>query len=284
MSIKLRAASVSILVNVSLLITKIIVAVITGSIGLIAESVHSMFDLLASFLAYMGIRKAEEPCDDVHHFGHHKFENLSSLLQALLITGTSLIIIWESYQKFRNPTPIANSWVGIILMLITIPVTLLTSRYLSRIAKEAGGSQALEADSAHFTTDVMGSVAVLLGLTAAHFGLSIGDPIAALIVGLIMLYISIHFVINSFRAFMDCSPDKETIAKIKRIIAREKKVKNFHNLKARVAGSHVLIEFHIRVDKNMKAEEAHHISHALKDNIMRKVPQVKHCTIHIEPD
>ena len=284
MSIKLKAATTSIIVNILLLITKIIVATITGSIGLIAEAAPSSFDLIASFLAYLGIKKAEEPSDEGHHYGHQKFENLSSLLQALLITGTSFIIIWESYQKFLNPTPIKNSWIGIILMIITIPVTLLTSRYLSKIAKEAGGSQALEADSAHFTTDMMGSIAVLIGLITVHFGFNLGDPIAALIVGFIMLYISIHLMIDSFKVFLDYSPDKKTVMKIEKIIKSEKRVKSYHKLKGRLAGSQVFIEFHIHVAKNMNVKEAHEISHLLKDKIMKKMPQIKHCTIHIEPD
>jgi cation diffusion facilitator family transporter len=284
MSIKSKAASTSIIVNVTLLATKIIVAIITGSIGLIAESAHSLFDLVASLLAYIGIKKAEEPSDDRHHFGHQKFENLSALLQALLIIGTSIFVMLEAYQKFIHPSPIENSWVGIILMIITIPVTILTSKYLSKIARDAGGSQALEADSAHFATDVMASIAVLLGLIIARFGFGFADPLAALIVGIIMLYISIHLIKESFKGFMDYSPDQNTIIRIKRIISSEKEVKSYHNLKARIAGSNIFIEFHIRVDKNMKVAKAHEISHALKDKIIRKIPQIKHCIIHIEPD
>jgi cation diffusion facilitator family transporter len=284
MSSKLKAASVSIAVNIALLVSKIVVAIFTGSIGLIAESAHSSFDLIASFLAYFGIKKAEEPSDENHPFGHHKFENLSSILQAFLITGTAFIVIWEAYKKFINPTPVENSWIGIILMAITIPVTLLTSRYLAKAAKKSGGSQALEADSAHFTTDVLGSIAVLTGLTMVHFGLGFGDPLAALCIGIIMLYISIRLIQNSLKVFMDYSPDTATLNKVKRVIEKNPDVKSFHNLKARMAGSHIFLEVHIRVDKNMSIKEAHSISHQLKDRIMRRASQVKHCTIHIEPD
>jgi cation diffusion facilitator family transporter len=284
MSSKLKAASVSISVNVVLLFSKIIVAILTGSIGLIAESAHSLFDLLASFLAYLGIKKAEQPSDDKHHFGHHKFENLSSMLQALLITGTSFIVIWESYHKFLKPTPVENSWLGILLMIITIPVTLLTSRYLSKMAKSSGGSQALEADSAHFFTDVLASVAVLIGLLLVHFGFGYGDPLSALIVGVIMLYISIHLLRTSFKVFMDYGPDAATLKQIEVIIIKDKRIRSYHNLKARMAGSQIFLEFHIRVEKKMHITTAHEISHQLKDRILRKIPQITHCTIHIEPD
>jgi len=283
MGTKSRAAVVSMMVNISLLITKIIVALLTGSIGLLAESAHSLLDLVASVLAYFGIKEAEKPGDDQHHFGHHKFENLSALLQALLLAGTGFIVMWGSYQKFMHPTQIQNSWVGIILMVITIPVAILTSRYLSRKAKESGGSQALEADSAHFTTDVLASIAVLLGLIGAHFGLIIADPIAALAVGIIMLYISIHIIVGAYKVFMDYGPDQKTMLEIKKIISADKRIKNHHSLKARLAGNNIFLEFHIMVNKNMTVKEAHEISHKIKDKLMQKIPEIKHCTIHIEP-
>jgi len=99
---KLKAASVSVCVNITLLLSKIFVAIITGSVGLLAESVHSSFDLIASMLAYAGIKKAEEPDDYTHLYGHEKYENLSSLLQAFIITGTSFIVMWEAYHKLKN--------------------------------------------------------------------------------------------------------------------------------------------------------------------------------------
>jgi cation diffusion facilitator family transporter len=284
---KLRAASVSIGINIALLLSKIIAAIITGSVGLLAEAIHSSFDLIASVLAFIGIKKAEEPDDLNHHYGHEKFENLSSLLQALIITGTSFIVMWEAYHKFKNPTPVENSMIGIILMAVTIPITYLTARYLSKIAKAEGGSQALEADSSHFTTDVLGSIAVLLGLLMVKFGMGWGDALAAFIVGLIMLYISIELGIHSFYVFMDFSPDKSKIAKIKRVLdsSRKKKmIMSYHKLKARMAGSKILLEFHILVPKKLDIATAHQISADIKRAIKKAVPEVKEATIHIEPD
>jgi len=243
--------------------------------------------LIASVLAFVGIKLAEEPDDHNHHYGHEKFENLSSLIQALLITGTSFIVMWEAYQKFKNPAPIENSLAGLILMIVTIPITFFTAKYLAKVAKKEGGSQALEADSAHFTTDVLGSIAVLVGLILVHFGFGFGDPLAAFIVGLIMLYISVELMVHSFHVFMDSSPDKETMAKIKRVIdnARKRKaIRSYHKLRARMAGSKIFLEFHIQVEKHLDIVAAHKISSEIKHKIRRAVPQVKDATIHIEPD
>jgi cation diffusion facilitator family transporter len=281
---KLGAATISICINTLLLATKIIVAFITNSIGLYAECAHSLFDLLASVLAYLGIKKAEEPSDHSHHFGHEKFENLSSFLQAILITGTSLVVLFEAYQKLSSPSEIENSELGIILMAISIPVTYLTSKYLSDTARKEGGCQALEADSAHFLTDVASSISVFVGLVFVRLGYSIGDPLAAFAVGLIMLYISIELGMRSFVVFMDFSPDKKIMNQITAILVREKRITRFHKLRARVAGSKIFVDVHIHVSHNMPIDTAHMISHELETSIIREVSNVKEVNVHIEPD
>jgi len=287
MTKKLKAAAVSISVNTTLLISKIALALLTNSIGLLAESAHSLFDLLASVLAWLGIKKAEEPDDHNHHYGHEKFETLSSFLQALLITGTAFIVMWEAYKKFQNPEPVTNSEWGILLMILTIPVAYLTAKYLSKTAGKEGGSQALEADSAHFSTDILGSVAVLAGLIMAKFGFKIGDPLAAFAVGAIMLYISIHLGKKSFWVFMDFCPEADRMELIEKILNKtrtEGRIIRYHKLKARMTGSKILLEFHIHVPKNLSIVEAHQIASDVKKELKQLVPEIKEATIHIEPD
>jgi len=281
---KLKAASLSIAVNMVMVFAKFFVASITGSIALFAEVAHSFFDLIASLLAYWGIRKAERPSDATHHFGHYKYENLSSFLQALLITGTAFVILFEAFQKLFHASPVDNSEWGIGLMMISIPISYFTSRYLSDTAKKAGGSPALESDSAHFTTDIVASVSVLFGLVAVYFGFPMGDPIAAFLVGLIMLYISYDLLKHSYRVFMDVSPDRETMRKIEEILNSEKRISRFHKLRGRMTGSSIQIDVHIHVRHDMEVKSAHRISHEIKSRIMKKVPAVKDVQIHIEPD
>lgn len=280
---KLGAAALSVAVNAGLLLSKLAVAAITNSIGLYAECAHSLFDLVASVLAYLGIRKADEPSDTTHHFGHEKFENLSSALQAILITGTSFIVIYEAYKKLSAPPDVNEPALGIALMLVSIPVTYLTSRYLGEMAKKEGSS-ALEADSAHFTTDVLGSVSVLAGLVLVKLGYNIGDPLAAMAVALIMLYISMGLLHRAFVVFMDFSPDRQTMAKIKGVLIAEKRITRFHKLRARIAGSRILVDVHIHLPHGTPVEAAHAISHEIESKILRDVPAVKEVSIHIEPD
>ncbi len=284
MAKKLGAAAVSVGVNVALLLSKLAAAFLTGSIGLYAESAHSLFDLLASVLAYLGIRKAEEPSDETHHFGHEKFENLSSLLQAMLITGTAGIVMFEAYQKLSGPSVVENSEVGIALMLVSIPITYLTSRFLADTARKEGGSHALEADSAHFLTDVGSSLAVLAGLVFVRLGYPIGDPVAAFLVGAIMLVISVELGMRSFVIFMDFSPDRRIISRIEDVLEKEKRITRYHKLRARTAGSRIFVDVHIHFPHNTDIVEAHQVAHDIENEIIRAVPQVKEVSVHMEPD
>jgi len=283
MAQKLGAASLSIGVNIALLASKVGAAYVTGSMGLLAEAAHSFFDLLASALAYVGIKMAGEPSDKEHHFGHEKFENLSSLIQGLLIAATAAIVMYEAAHKLFSPVAVEFSEVGIVLMLISIPVTLYTSKYLGKVA-ESEGSSALEADSAHFTTDVVSSVSVLVGLVLVKLGIGIGDPLSAIVVGLVMLYISAEILWKSIVVFMDFAPDSETMERIEQVFKDEKRITRYHKLRARLAGSMILVEAHIHLPQKTPVKSAHTISHEIVDRIKRKVPRVKEVNIHIEPD
>jgi cation diffusion facilitator family transporter len=282
MSKKLKAASMSIFANTGLLISKIIVAILTGSVGMLAECLHSGFDLVASFLAFIGIKMAQKPDDEEHSFGHEKYESLSSFLQSALIAATAIFVIFEAYHKLKNPAVVENSLIGIILMIATIPVAIFVSRYLAKIAKQEGGSQALEADSAHFTTDVIASVAVLLGLLCVMLGFPQGDAIGAFVVAVIMLFISFQLIRRTFYVFMDYNPDIDTMKKIRRVIAEFKEV-HYHKLRARRAGTKIFVEFHIQINGKLSVIESHEVAMKIKRKLMRRVPSIKDVTIHVEP-
>jgi len=281
MGIKLKAAGTSISVNMGLFISKIFAAVLTGSIALLAETFHSLFDLVASLLAFWGIKHAEKTHDDCHLYGHEKFENLSSFLQSLLIAITAIFVMKEAYSKIMDPKTIENPLLGIILMVISIPVTYFTARYLSKIAKQSGGSSALDADSAHFTTDVIASVAVLIGLFFVKMGYQIGDGLAAIAVSIGMIYISYHLIKDCYHVFMDHSPDRCVMDSIKREL--EKMDVKYHKLRARRAGSKVLLDFHRETDGNKTVAEAHKESNKIREQMMKDLPELKDVNIQIQP-
>lgn len=279
---KLRAASFSLFVNVFLTALKLAVVFVTGSVAILAELFHSVFDMLASILAYIGIKKANEPADESHHYGHEKFENLSSLAQTILITITAVFVIYESLQRLWHPAKIEASELGIVVMGVALVIDILLSRYLHK-ASEDYGSAALEADAYHFTTDIWSIIAVIIGLVFVIMGYPFFDSLAAIVVAIMMLFISYHLGKKAIHVLMDKSPPGETLAMITEIISSTKGVESFHKLRARQAGSKVLVEVHIQVRPKMTVAESHQIAHDIKEMIKRELPQVKEVTIHVEP-
>jgi len=280
---KLSAAKFSIIANLFLIALKLSVALYTGSLGILAEFAHSFFDLIASLLAYAGIRKADEPPDETHHYGHEKFENVSSLLQTILIAVTSLVIIYEAYSKLASGIHVVNEgMVGLAAMLIAIAVDYAVSRKLHATADEQG-SPALEADAYHFTTDILSTLAVIAGLAFAAAGYPIADVIAAVIVALVMLQLSIKLGMKAFLVIMDRSPNVETMERIVRIISSHPKVKGYHSLRGRVAGTAIFIDVSIHLAPHMSLKEAHAIAEEIEDEIRGSVPFVKEVVVHVEP-
>src|SRR5579859_8125956 len=206
---KIRAALVSVAVNLFLIIVKGGVGILAGSIGLIAEAVHSLTDLTASVLAVWGIRRAEQPADAQHAFGHARYENLSSLLQMLIIGIASGILIYESILRIINGFSIDVEWWAFAVMGGSLVIDLSTSRYLDKAAGESGGSAALEADSFHFLSDMWGAVAVIVGLIFARFGFKLADPIAAITVALVIGGTAFRSGIRTTGILMDKAPPKE---------------------------------------------------------------------------
>jgi cation diffusion facilitator family transporter len=246
-----------------------------------AECAHSLFDLISSVLAYIGIKQASKPNDECHMYGHDKFENFSSLLQAVLITITACFVLHHAYDKFKSPSPVENSIVGIVLMIISIPVTYFTAKYLDKMAHAHGGSFALEADSAHFTTDVLSSISVLVGLLFVKFGVSIADIIAAVIVAIIMLYISFKLIMESYHVFMDRSPADEVMLELKMNLTALGV--EYHKLRARRAGSKIFIDFHRETNGNITVEQANKDSNKIRTDLMKRMPNIADVNIQVQP-
>jgi len=279
---KLHAAWFSVYVNIFLILMKTAVAVLTGSLAILAELAHSFFDLAASVLAYVGIRKAHEPPDKDHPYGHERYENLSALAQTLLIVITSLLILHEATKRISSPKKLESMEIGLVAMLVTIGIDYFLSRYLHKSSKRYASS-ALEADAYHFTTDLWGALAVIVGLIFVIIGFPIFDAIAAMAVAVLMLWVSFKLAKKSVNALMDTSPPPEIMDHIGRIISASPGIVRYHKLKARHAGNRFLVEFHVHVSPEMPVKEAHDITHDIKTQIMKEITYVKDVTIHIEP-
>jgi cation diffusion facilitator family transporter len=282
---KERAARVSIASNSTLIVLKLVAGAATGSIAIITEAVHSSIDLLASFVAYFSVRKADEPADESHMYGHEKVENLASALEGVLILLGAGIIIYESARRLSHPRGIESLGFGIVAVAVSMVVNLGVSTYISRQARSTG-SPALEADAAHLRTDALTSGGVLVALLLVNAtGSKTLDPITALVVATIIVWSGIRIVSRSSRVLVDEALPEEELARVEGAIRDfgAPEVAGFHKLRARRAGSRRHIDLHVQFRPGTTLERAHALSHQLQGAIEERLDGAD-VLIHIEPE
>ncbi|VVB66841.1 Ferrous-iron efflux pump FieF [Candidatus Norongarragalina meridionalis] len=282
MAEKLRAASVSIIANVFLIAIKLAVALMTNSIGVIAEVLHSLFDLVASVFAYLGIQKAEQPPDRTHLYGHERFENMSALVQTLLLVITSVLIIFEAWDRIQHPVALGMTELGIAVIALSIVIDYLVAKFLHK-ASDKHGSSALQADAYHFSTDLLTSVAVVIGLIGVRMGFTIADSLAAVLVALAMLFISFKIGTESVSVLLDASPPEELMGRIAMDVSKTRGVRGYHSLRARRSGSKYFIDVSVHLDSSYSLKKAHAIAQALERKLKRDFPEVADVVVHEEP-
>jgi cation diffusion facilitator family transporter len=281
---KATAALVSVGVNLVLIGGKLLVGLLTGSVAILADAAHSFLDLSASVFAYAGIRAAAKPADEDHAFGHAKAENVSSLIQMFLLGATCIAIIIESVRRIVVQAPVRVAWYSFTVVLAAIVIDIVVSRYLQRVAREHGGSVALEADALHFSSDLWASIAVLIGLTViALFGWRVADPLAGVAVAAIIGTTAIEQGRRTTQVLLDAMPDRKTLDAIEQILKSDPRLHGYHALRARQAGKQVLLDVAVHVDGDLTLARAHEVGHAISERIKREVPAVTDAVVHVEP-
>jgi len=260
---------------------KFAVGILTGSLGLLSEALHSCLDLLASLITFFSVRISDKPADEEHHFGHGKVENLSALIQTALLLLTCGWIIYEAIHRLitQNAEIEVNAW-SYAVVISSILVDISRSRALRRVAKKHN-SQALEADALHFSTDIWSSSVVLLGLICAQFGFHYADPVAALVVAFIVLYICCKIGKKAIDVLLDKAPAQD-YDRVADILSEHPEIKTFHNLKLRAAGADTFISFNIHLDPSMSFTDIHAFCDHLEKDIQQKISRCE-VYIHAEP-
>jgi cation diffusion facilitator family transporter len=280
---KKNAALISVFSNSALLILKIVAGIMMGSISVISEGIHSSIDLLASVVAFFSIRKAVEPADTEHPFGHGKFENISGFFEAMLISFAAIFIAYEAIRKLFNPTDIERLDWGILVMVFSSIVNIIVSRILFVVSKKSG-SIALEADAVHLSVDVFTSVSVILGLVIIKLtGWVIIDPVIAVIVAIMIGRTSVVLIKKSISDLSDQSLPECELGTIRGIIEGYHDVLGYHKMRTRKSGDQRELDLHITMDKNTTLECAHDLCFRIESRIKEKLPGT-HITLHVEPD
>ena len=275
---KLSIASVSLLI-----ILKVIASILTGSISIRADAVHSTLDLIAAITTFIGVSISGKPADERHPFGHGKAENVSSIVVAGLIFIAAGIIIFTAVRRLISGAPLEQIGIGIYVTAAAIVINILISRYLLRVSRDTD-SPALAADARHLFSDVLSSVAVLVGLIAVRLtGLNILDPIIALLVALFILKVGYDTLRKSFGGLIDVRLPETEEAEIKSCITEHySEVVSFHKLRTRKAGSQRYIDLHLVMPKDASVAEAHRMCDHLEQDIENRLRHTS-VTIHVEP-
>lgn len=279
---KKKVAFISVIAAVFLTGFKLLIGLLTGSLGILSEALHSGLDLVAAVITYFSVKISDKPADDEHNYGHGKIENLSALIETFLLLITCVWIIYEAVDRIVNKnTHIEVTIWSYIVVISSIIIDINRSRMLSKAAKKHN-SQALEADALHFSTDIWSSVVVLFGLIGAQFGLHLADSVAAIAVALIVLFVSYRLGKRAIDVLLDSAP-KESKNIVNQILENYPEVKKFHQVKIRTSGADTFIKFNIHVDPLISLKETHELCDKIEQEIKDLIPRSE-VFIHAEPE
>ena len=283
---KASAAALSIASNTVLIALKVVAGVITGSVAIITEALHSGIDLMASVIAFVSIRRADAPPDRDHPFGHQKYENLAAAFEGVLILVGAGVVVYESVRRLgEGEEELEHLPVGIAIIALTIVVNVIVGTFLSRRARETD-SPALQGDAAHLQTDAATSVGVLVGLGIVELtGATWLDPVIALMVAGVIVVAGWRLVTRSSRVLLDETLPEDELEAIREVVNRygPRGVRGFHKLRARHAGAFHHVDMHVQFRAGMSLEEAHATAHQLQDEIA-SVLHGADVLIHLEPE
>jgi cation diffusion facilitator family transporter len=280
MNEKIRTARLSIFSNCGLIILKLLAGILSGSVSILSEAIHSGMDLLASVIAFFSVKLADLPPDKEHPYGHGKMENISGVIEAVLIFIAAGWIIYEAVHKIIKPTVIDNIQIGAGVMAISAIVNLFVSRKLYQVARKTD-SIALEADALHLKTDVYTSAGVAVGLFLIWVsGWHFLDPLVAILVAILILKESYSLLRSAYSPLLDTSLSGEETRVIEKVIIQ--KGFTFHNLRSRKSGQYRFADFHLELPENMPLKEVHCICDEIEDEIKSRINHIE-IQIHVEP-
>jgi cation diffusion facilitator family transporter len=278
---KRRIALSSVVAAVFITLFKLIVGLQTNSLGILSEAAHSGLDFIAAFMTYIAVRIADRPPDREHPYGHGKIENLSAFLETLLLFATCAWIIWEALQRLLvRETHVESSVWAFVVVGTSIAVDISRSRALGRAARKYR-SQALEADALHFSSDIWSSLVVLLGLIFVTLGYQWVDPIAAILVAILVLFVSYRLGRRTIDALMDRVPEglHESVLDAVKTVSGVEEVRS---VRIRASGSHVFVDMTIAIPRTFPFQLAHTIMDNVEQAVRERHDDVD-VVVHAEP-
>ncbi|HQH41450.1 MAG TPA: cation diffusion facilitator family transporter [Bacteroidales bacterium] len=277
---KTNVARLSVASNSFLIIIKVLAGIVTGSVSILSEAIHSSIDLVAAVIAFFSVKVSDTPPDRNHPYGHGKFENVSGVIEAALIFVAAIWIIIEAVKKLLGESTVeAIGWGGLVMFLSAI-VNFLVSRRLYKVARETD-SVALEADALHLKTDVLTSLGVGVGLLLIWItDIHLLDPLIAISVAGLIIFEAWQLLRKAYSPLLDSSLGDEDIRTIHQVVNEHSF--ELHNLRTRKAGNYKFVDMHIEMAGSKTLDEVHEHCNQIEEDLKKRIPHVD-VQIHVEP-
>ena len=268
------------LLNLLVALAKLAYGLYSGSVSILSDGFHSLTDAASNITGLVGVRLAQRPPDTTHPYGHRKFETLASVAIFVFLAIVLVQVVRTALDHLAGGAAAQVTPAAFVVMLCTIAVNLFVVWYESWAAQRYS-SELLTADSAHTLSDVYTSFAVLGALVGIKLGYPIFDPIAALLVAGFIGHAGYRIAKETSKALADHAVLGE--ADIRRVVESVPEVSGCHEIRTRGTADHIFLDFHLWFPAEMRLDEAHRLSHVVKDKLMETFPSLKDVVIHIEP-
>jgi ferrous-iron efflux pump FieF len=276
------AAVASLSVSVFLVVIKALAYFGSHSVSVLAALTDSALDLFSSTLNLIAIRSALTPADAEHRFGHGKAEPLAGLAQGAFIAGSASFLIVQAINRFITPEPVEQGSVALAVMIVSLIAATGLVAYQRHVVRKTG-SIAVSADSAHYATDILTNVGVIIALIlAAGFKMELADPVIAVLVAGFLLFSAWNVFRQSYDQLMDRELPDEARAKVRSIVMAHGEVRNMHDLRTRASGINTFIQFHIELDPAISLMRAHEVSDQVEHEVCAAFPHAE-VIIHQDP-
>ncbi len=277
-----KVSLVTIVLNIILAIFKMIAGIIGKSNAMIADGLHTLSDVATTVVVLVGIKISMKDPDKNHPYGHEKYESIFAKLLSMLLIITGVFIGYESIklvvsQEFTKPGNIA-----LVAAFLSVIVKELMYHYTKHYAKKIK-SVSMEADAWHHRSDAFSSIGTFLGVLGAKLGFPVLDPIAGVVVSVLIVKVGIDLYKESVKGLVDESADEETVNKLKEVVENTSGVMGIKNIKTRMFGSRIYVDIEILVDGTISVKEGHYIAETVHDKVENSSEDVKHCMVHVEP-
>ena len=270
-------------VNIALSIIKVAIGLSAASLALIADGIHSLSDIATDVAVLLGLRLGSKEPDQSHPYGHGRAETFSGGLVALILIVVGGAMIYYAALAIARKEVTAPR-LGILIAAV---ISVAAKEWLYRITRKAAirsHSPALYANAWHHRSDALSSVAVVIGFISLQLGFGHGDQVAAIAVGLMIIWVGVRIIGDALRELAEASVDPDTIEHIKKIIDSDSSIHQYHKLRTRMVGREVFLDLHILVDPELKITAAHEIAERLENTLDEKIARPINITVHIEPD